>query len=237
MTATPADDGSLETGSALARPLPAFVDWLLSAIIALAGLALLLAGTALRVVVDWTFLAAAIARGDLAGDPFTDAELLEIANSVVTWIGLGLLLTGVVMVVVAIWYAYARHRARGNAAEGEPVGSYVANAVVGAVTTGLLSFLPLSPAVGGALAGYLEHAESGRSVGVGALSGLLAVAPLLSVGVFLLVGLVAGLLVIEAAGLALVVGAAVALGLLVVGTVSAGLGAVGGYVGGTLAEA
>ncbi|MFB6138318.1 MAG: DUF5518 domain-containing protein [Halobacteriaceae archaeon] len=59
------------------------------------------------------------------------------------------------------------------------------NAFLGAVATVVLAFLPLSPVLGGALAGYLQGEDAG-AVRVGALSGALAAIPM--AGVFVLLG-------------------------------------------------
>lgn len=63
--------------------------------------------------------------------------------------------------------------------------SYV-NALLGALVSVVLSFLPFSPALGGAVAGYLEGRDGLR---VGAVSGVFASLPLF--GVVVLLGLVA----------------------------------------------
>lgn len=54
------------------------------------------------------------------------------------------------------------------------------NGLIGAVVTVLLSFTVFSPILGGAVAGYLEKADGVR---VGAISGAIAVLPLLLFGV------------------------------------------------------
>jgi hypothetical protein len=51
------------------------------------------------------------------------------------------------------------------------------NAVVGAVVTVLASFVPFSPVVGGAVAGYLQEGDTASAMRVGALSGLIATIP------------------------------------------------------------
>lgn len=99
------------------------------------------------------------------------------------------------------------------------------NAFVGAVVSVLLSFVPLSPVLGGGVAGYLQEGDRRDCTRVGALSGLLAAVPLvllfLAFGSFLLAagpGQTAAFLLV----LAVVVGLFVGYGVL--------LGAVGGYV-------
>lgn len=57
------------------------------------------------------------------------------------------------------------------------------NGLIGAVVTVILSFTVVSPIVGGAVAGYLEKTDGVR---VGAISGGIAVLPLLLFGVLFL---------------------------------------------------
>jgi len=47
------------------------------------------------------------------------------------------------------------------------------NAVIGAVASMVLSFVPLSPVLGGAVAGYLQGGTRSDGLRVGAISGLL----------------------------------------------------------------
>lgn len=106
-------------------------------------------------------------------------------------------------------------------------GDTLLNAVVGAVVTVLTSFLPLSPVLGGAVAGYLQRRDG---FAVGALSGLLAAIPLvLLMGLFL--GVVTAFLGFGAPRGLFGVGflGVLFLGLLVVYSVL--FGAAGGYLG------
>lgn len=221
-------------------PLPEFVDWLLGAVIALGGLVSIVGGITIVFVVDQELLAESIESGTvtvtLVTTELTEAETLEVSYAVVSWIGIGLLLLGLGMVVFALGYVLLRHRTHRRDRKDEPVSSYGAFAVIGAVATGVVSFIPFSPAVGGALAGYLERGESERTTSVGAIAGLLAVLPVLVVLVFVFGGLVEGLLAIEQTGLLIVVGAVMLLSAMVIATVGAGLGALGGYFGGRFAE-
>jgi hypothetical protein len=104
------------------------------------------------------------------------------------------------------------------------------NAAIGGVVTVVTAFLPLSPVIGGATAGYLERDDGIR---LGALSGAIAAVPL--VLAVLAAGFLFALLdVTPAAGLlpfALVIAALVLTGLYTVG-----FGALGGLVGVYLAD-
>ncbi|QKY20230.1 DUF5518 domain-containing protein [Halolamina sp. CBA1230] len=107
--------------------------------------------------------------------------------------------------------------------------SYV-NALIGAAVTVVLSFLGLSPLLGGAAAGYLERRDGGR---VGALAGLFAALPMAGV-VVLLGGFLFALLGFGdafAGGIAFLL-----LGVLFVVVYTVALSTVGGIVGVYLAE-
>lgn len=230
------DVATAERGGSVGHPVPAVLDWLIAAIVALVGMALIVAGSALVFAIDRPLIAEAVSDGTLTSDVLTGEEMVELVLAVATWTGAGLLVTGGLLLVGGVAYAIHRRRSRRAAAAGQPVSYFWTNAVLGAVTTVVASFLPFSPAIGGGVAGYLERGESERATSVGALSGLLAAAPLLVVLLFLLVGVVVGLTDAGEIGVAVVAGTATLLGLMVVAVVGAGLGAIGGFVGGKLAE-
>lgn len=220
--------------------MPEFVDWILGAVIAMGGMISLIGGSALVFLVDQELLAEEIedeaVTVTVGTTELTDAEALAVAEAVVSWTGVGLLVTGLGLVLFAVWYVVERHRTHRRARDGERISSYGSFAVLGAVATVFLSFLPFSPALGGALAGYLERAESERTVSVGTLAGLLPMVPLLVLLVFVLVGLVVGMLAVEQAGAAIIVGLAMFFALMLIATMGAALGGIGGYLGGRLAE-
>lgn len=101
------------------------------------------------------------------------------------------------------------------------------NAVIGAVAGIVLSFIPLSTVLGGAVAGYLEGGDTDAGLRVGALAGIIMLIP------FALFGL---LFVMFYLGFG-TGGAPIAFGLFAViillfGAVyTVGLSAVGGYLG------
>ena len=228
-----------DTVSGEIRPtegLPAVVDWLLAAFVALVGLAILAGGSALTFVVDRPLITDLVAAGDLRMDFLSTADTVEVGLTTAKWTGIGLIATGAIMVVAALAFVLVRRNARAEAAAtgGHP-SDYAANALVGAVVSVLASFVPFSPAIGGAVAGYLERGESERTVGVGALSGTVLMAPVLAFLVVLTIGLVLAMFAVEAGGLAVAVMAAMLFAMLVVLVSGAGLGALGGYVGGKIA--
>ncbi len=227
---------SASNESSFTHPLPGFVHWLVAALLALVGLALLVGATALTVVVDRQMIAEGVASGQVEST-LTDAQTVEVASAVATWTGLGLFLAGGLVLVVAVAYLVAQRRRPEAGEGGEEAQSYFwTSAVLGAVVSGVLSFVPFSPALGGAVAGYLEQPESGRTVGAGAASGLVAAAPVILVMVFVLVGVSLGLLAIEKSGLAVLVAVVILLAVAFAAAFGAGLGALGGYVGGRFAD-
>ena len=106
------------------------------------------------------------------------------------------------------------------------------NAVIGAVASIVLSFVPFSPVLGGAVAGYLQGGTRSDGLRVGAISGVLGL--LVGAAFFLIVVLFLGIFAIgtNAPSSLGIVGL---LFLLVAGAVSAlytiGLSALGGWLG------
>ncbi|MFB6205820.1 MAG: DUF5518 domain-containing protein [Haloglomus sp.] len=226
-----------EPSPRVGETLPAAVDWIVAAIVAITGLALTVGGSALTFVVDRGLLAESAEAGQLTVIVFerdlTRAQMLDFTLEVVFWTGTGLLLTGIGLVLFGIGYAVTRHRSRRRESDGEPPGTYRANAVLGAVSTVALSFLPFSPVIGGGIAGYLER---DRSTSVGALAGFLASVPALVILAFVAVGMFAGLSAIQATGLGIVTAATMVFAALVIAAYGAGLGALGGFAGRRLAD-
>jgi len=108
-------------------------------------------------------------------------------------------------------------------------GNTFPNAVVGAVASLVLVFLPFSPAVGGAAAGYLQRGTTRDGAAAGAVAGLLVAFPL-----FLLIVLLAPVLLFAPAGVpSIPTNAVVFVFLSTVGTLAYAVGSatVGGAVG------
>lgn len=61
----------------------------------------------------------------------------------------------------------------------------VRDGLVGGTVAVILSFLPLSEALGGGIAGYLHRGTGRNRIAVGAIAGLVAFLPYLLVGVYL----------------------------------------------------
>lgn len=100
------------------------------------------------------------------------------------------------------------------------------NALIGGVVTFITAFfVPFSPVLGGAIAGYLEGSDGDSGLKVGALSGAIALIPLLLIVpillFFFLLDPFAGVLILVIAGFVVA--------FLAVYTI--GLGALGGVLG------
>jgi hypothetical protein len=61
-------------------------------------------------------------------------------------------------------------------------GDTLLNALIGAVVSVVLAFLPFSTVLGGAVAGYLQKGSREEGLRVGAISGLIALVPIVLVG-------------------------------------------------------
>jgi ABC-type spermidine/putrescine transport system permease subunit II len=113
------------------------------------------------------------------------------------------------------------------------VSNRLVNALIGAVVTVVTSVVPLSPVLGGAVAGYLQRGDNEEGATVGALSGVLVTVPLAVIGTLLV-----ALFTIApqgGGGLGLVVGVFL-LSVLVVGLYAVSLSVVGGVIGAYLAR-
>ncbi|WP_247730601.1 DUF5518 domain-containing protein [Halovivax limisalsi] len=118
-------------------------------------------------------------------------------------------------------------RTTGDASAPDRGSSTGLNALIGAVAGIVLSFVPLSPLLGGALAGYLEDGTYREGAIVGLVAGLIMLVPFVLFGLFV-TSLFLGF---GPSGSGLVFGV---FGLFVLTTSAAytvGLGAVGGYIG------
>jgi len=113
-------------------------------------------------------------------------------------------------------------------------GDTFVNALLGAVVSIVLFFLPFSPLLGGLVAGYLQGGDRGDGLRVGAIAGIITLVPL--VGLLLLLGGLWGFFLLG--GLPLRAGAIGALGLFVflflfglLAVFTVGLSAIGGWLG------
>lgn len=110
------------------------------------------------------------------------------------------------------------------------------HALLGAVVTVVTSFIPFSPLIGGAVAGYLHNEGTSRGTRVGFVSGIFASLPLAAVFFFMFTIMSFGSLTTgEFAGPMFVI-IMIGLMLLIAAVYILGLSAVGGYLGAMYAE-
>jgi hypothetical protein len=115
-------------------------------------------------------------------------------------------------------------------------GDFWVNALIGAVATVVLSFVPVSPVLGGGIAGYLQGGTRTAGAKVGAVSGIIAALPVLGVVTLVFGGIGLGALV-DGSALGFLLFAGVFLfAFLVTAVVAGGMGALGGYLGIVLRE-
>lgn len=103
----------------------------------------------------------------------------------------------------------------------------ILNALIGAIAGVVLSFIPLSTVLGGAIAGYLEGGDGGGGVRVGAIAGAIMLIPFVFIGL-LFVSFFVGF---GPGGAPTVFGVVMFLFLLLGAVYTVGLSAVGGYLG------
>jgi hypothetical protein len=109
-------------------------------------------------------------------------------------------------------------------------GETLRNAVIGAVVSIVLGFLPFSTLLGGGVAGYLQRGSRRDGSRTGALAGLITTIPLVLVGWLWGAGIFMTLPGIDL-GAVFGVGAVLAVVVLLVLVYTVGLTAIGGYLG------
>ena len=231
------NDGAAVQPERTPEPLGRIVDWLVTAVLVLGGLAVTAIGIAVYSAADRSWIAELVADGTIQSTDLTNAELIDVTYGLAWWGGLGLLVTGGLLVVAGIAFLAYRRRSRARReAQGITGPDTTANAIVGAVVTGVTSFVPFSPVLGGVVSGYLQGGDRAEGARVGAYAGIVAAAPLAVLFGFLAVSFavvatelsLAGPMAIGVAGL--FVGFLVAVGYLVA------LSALGGYLGIVIGE-
>jgi len=199
------------------------IDWVLGALLGITGILSALGGAALYYGLNRADVAEAIRESEFESEVLTEAEAIDALVALGHWSGIGLGLTGlgVLLLGAAVVVVHGRARSAGRGTPGWILG------VAGATVEAVLSFIPLSPILGGAAAGYLQRDADANGIGVGAYAGLFACAPALVVAVFAGIGLLLGV----PGSVAVAVGTALAVAVVGVLVYFIGLSALGGYVG------
>lgn len=210
-------------------PVPAAVDWGLSVLAAVVGLALTAVGAGLYTRVDRALIAEFVTADSTEIDGLTPTEAISAGVPFVDWFSVGIFLTGLGLVAAAAMFVRARRRTRRRIArEGGTTATFWASAVYGALVTALVSFVPGSGVAGGAVAAYLH--EDGSALRIGATTGLVGWALTVPLLVFLAAGLVAGGAAIDALSGGVVLAGIVLVGELLALALNAGFGALGGFL-------
>jgi len=198
-------------------------DWVLGAVLWISGCVVALGGAALYYGVTRQEVATVIREGEFRSDVLTEAEAIDLIVALSHWGGLGLLVAGASIFLIGIAVLVGHRRARRDN-RGTP--AWIIG-VVGATVSTILSFVPFSPVLGGAAAGYLDPDHAARGISVGAIAGVFASLPLFIVGLFTSVGL------FVSGSPEAVIGVAVVLGIGVFFSIVyfIGLSALGGYLG------
>lgn len=218
-----------ETGNGDARSGIAFgrgIDWAIGGVLVVVGGLLALAGYMVNQSIDRQWVSEAIRDGEFRSDVLTEAEAIDVIVVLGEWGTIGLIAVGVLFVIVGVAVVSLHGRAR---KKGKRTPRWILG-VVGAMVGTLLSFVPLSPLIGGAVAGYLDPDESASGLGNGAIAGLLGMLPVVVWSGITGIGVVMNLDG-ELTGLAAILGAVFLVFTLIY---FIGLSALGGYIGGKL---
>ncbi len=211
--------------------VPSLAVWVASGLVAVVGLLLALGSTLLFNAADRATITRMVRSGQVQTEGLTEAQAVELIVAMAQWSGIALLVTGAIFLVAGVGFAYWYRKRRGAAGDDGVIHTGWSLATLGAFVTILLSFLPVSPAIGGGVAGYYGGTSTGQGAKLGAVSGLLAAIPLaLGLGIFA-VGLVLGMpsnMLVDARG---IVAVSMAVAVLFTVAVSVGLSALGGVIG------
>ncbi|SEW29291.1 DUF5518 domain-containing protein [Halobacterium jilantaiense] len=220
-TEKPPDD---EPGDGVSRlAFSRTIDWGIGAVLWVFGTLVALSGGVLYASSSSAVVTAVIRNGEFESEVLTEAEAIDILVGLGQWGGIGLLVTGVLLVAFGVTVVVVHGRVRES---DEATPAWVLG-VAGAMVSGLLSFIPFSPVIGGGVAGYLDSDQSASGLGPGMLAGVIGSLPLLTITVF--AGF--GLFVRIPADLAPAAAALLALTVIPAFLYFIVLSAVGGYLG------
>ena len=230
---TDIDDSTVQGGeSETAATLGKGVDWLVTALLVLGGLLVATFGAFLNAAADRAEIAALVADGTIQSTVLSDAELVDISYALAWWGGVGLATVGLLLLVGGVvFFAYRRRERRRRAELGLAGPDTTTNAIVGAIVSVVTSFVPLSPVLGGLVAGYLQKGSRMDGARVGGLAGLVAAAPIALLFVSLIIGLFGVSTEVGAGFEAGLVAVALAVAAIVSALYLVVLSAIGGYFG------
>ena len=227
-TPSPAETGAERNGGAGA--LNGAVTWLVAVFLVLGGGSIAFLGAILSQVASGSWVAEMVAAGRLTSAELTPGELTSVTNALLWWGGLGLTVVGLALAVAGVVFLVYRLRAGPT-----EMPDTATSAVVGAVVTVLTSFIPLSPVLGGAAAGYLRKTDRSTGARVGAFAGLLAAVPVVVLFAFLVGGFAVVASELALGAVTGIVAPALVFALFATVLYTVGLSALGGYLGSGLA--
>jgi hypothetical protein len=224
-----ADSGSESTTAP--RRVPSLAVWVAAGLVAVVGLLMALGSTLLFGAADRAAIGRMVRSGEVQTEGLTDAQAVDLLVAMAQWSGIALLATGALFLLAGLGFAYRYRGRRRETDEDTRVLGTWGLATLGAFVTILLSFLPVSPAFGGGVAGYYGGSSTTQGAKLGGLSGLLAAIPLaIGLGLFA-VGLVLGMpdnMLVDARG---VVAVSMVVAVLFTVVVSVAFSAIGGVIG------
>lgn len=213
------------------------IDWVIAVLLVIFGL-LMAAGGALVAIaipgrqeiedelqaenIDWNEV-----NQDVDFVEITESGVVDAIADGGLWLAIGILLAGLAMLVGGLILAWKRYGYDQQLDTPVPAGFW-SNALVGAVLTTVLPIDPFSALAGGGVAGFLHLEDAGTGAFVGAVSGALAMVPLVIVALFGSIGL----MLTEFA----VIGVLVIVGTIFLVLLYAGLSAVGGFLGAVIRQ-
>lgn len=172
-----------------------------------------------------------VASGRLTSTDMTDAQLIDTVYGLLWGAGVTIAVTGGLLVLGGLAYYSLQSRARQRVERtGEPAQSNLAIALLGGMVSLVAWFVPLVPALGGAVTGYLARDEAADRRLLGLIPGLIATVP-----ITVLFALVIWSIMGSASGLTALVVAALGIALVVVVGYMIGLSLLGAYLGRSLA--
>lgn len=222
MTRNPPDPISTDSEAVVA--FDRLLDWAIGGLLGFVGLLATLGGVALFYAADRSEVSELIRNSEFHSDVLTEAQAIDALVALGEWSGIGLVVAGGLTLLIGVAVVIAHRRAR-HGGRGTP--RWILG-VVGATVGLILGFVPFSPVLGGAVAGYLDPDRRASGVGSGTMAGVFAALPLFVVTMFAGVGLFAGL----PSGVAAIVVAVIAILVLLSLAYLIGLSALGGYLGG-----
>lgn len=214
----------IDTDTATATAFNRTIDWVIGVVLGIVGILVSLGGLALHYGVTRPDAASLIHSAEFQSDALTEAEAIDALIALGQWSGIGLVAAGGLLVLfgIAVVIVHGRSRRGDRGTPGWILG------VVGALAGSILSFIPLSPILGGAAAGYLNPNPETSGLGTGMLAGVFGSLPLFVVLIFATIGLIVSVPSETATAVVTVVSVA----LFLILPYFVGLSAIGGYLGG-----